>query len=60
MQPVVVRNDKDEIVAYSILYVNREEGYAVLNNIEVNRRYEGQEERLKIIYEKMRRGAIEN
>ena len=60
MQPLVVRNDKDEIIAYSILYINREEGYAILNNIEVNRRYEGQEERLKIIYEKMRRGAIEN
>ena len=60
MQPLVVRNDKDEIVAYSILYVNREEGYAVLNDIEVNTKYSGQEEQLKIIYEKMRRGAIEN
>ena len=60
MQPLVIRNDKDEIIAYSILYINRKEGYAVLNNIEVNRRYEGQEEQLKIIYEKMRRGAIEN
>ena len=60
MQPVVVRNDKDEIVAYSILYINRKEGYAVLNDIEVNTKYSGQDEQLKIIYEKMRRGAIEN
>ncbi len=60
IQPLVVRNDKDEIVAYSILYINRKEGYAVLNDIEVNTKYSGQEEQLKIIYEKMRRGAIEN
>ena len=60
MQPLVVRNDKDEIVAYSIMYINREKGYAVLNDIEVNKKYEGQEKQLKIIYDKMRRCAIEN
>ena len=60
MQPLVVKNDKDEIVAYSILYINREQGYAVLNDIEVNTRYAGHDEELKIIYEKMRRCAVEN
>ena len=60
MQPLVVKNDKDEIVAYSIMYINREQGYAVLNDIEVNKRYDGKEEELKIIYEKMRRCAVEN
>ena len=60
MQPLVVRDNKGEIVAYSILYINREKGYAVLNDIEVNRKYTGDEESLKIIYEKMRRNAIEN
>ena len=60
MQPLVVRDNKGEIVAYSILYINREKGYAVLNDIEVNRKYAGDEESLKIIYEKMRRNAIEN
>ena len=60
MQPLVVRDNRGEIVAYSILYINREKGYAVLNDIEVNRKYTGDEESLKIIYEKMRRNAIEN
>ena len=60
MQPLIVRDNKGDIVAYSILYINREKGYAVLNDIEVNRKYEGDEESLKIIYEKMRRNAIEN
>lgn len=60
MQPLVVRDNKGDIVAYSILYINRENGYAVLNDIEVNRKYEGDKESLKIIYEKMRRNAIEN
>lgn len=60
MQPLVVKNSKDEIVAYSVLYINREQGYAVLNDIEVNTRYMGHDEELKIIYEKMRRCAIEN
>ena len=60
MQPLVVKNDKDGIVAYSIMYINREQGYAVLNDIEVNKRYDGKEEELKIIYEKMRRCAVEN
>lgn len=60
MQPLVVKNDKDEIVAYSILYINREQGYAVLNNIEVSRKYDGKKEELKIIYEKMKRCAVEN
>ncbi len=60
MQPLVVRNHKGEIIAYSILYINREKGYAVLNDIEVNSKYAGDKESLKIIYEKMRRNAIEN
>ena len=60
MQPLVVRDNRGEIVAYSILYINREKGYAVLNDIEVNSKYAGDEESLKIIYEKMRRNAIEN
>ena len=60
MQPLVVRDNRGEIVAYSILYINRKKGYAVLNDIEVNRKYAGDEESLKIIYEKMRRNAIEN
>ena len=60
MQPLVVRNHKGEIVAYSILYINREKGYAVLNDIEVNREYLGEEASLEIIYQKMRQNAIEN
>ena len=60
MQPLIVRNHKGEIVAYSILYINREKGYAVLNDIEVNREYLGEEESLEIIYQKMRQNAIEN
>ncbi len=60
MQPLVVRDNRGEIVAYSILYINRKKGYAVLNDIEVNSKYAGDEESLKIIYEKMRRNAIEN
>ena len=39
MQPLVIRNIHGDIVAFGIVYVNREEGYAVINDIEVNRNY---------------------
>ena len=61
MQPLVVRNDRDEIVAYSIMYINRQEGYAVLNDIEVNHRYNSEDlEKSALIYEAMKECAVKN
>jgi len=35
IQNLVIRNDKGEIIAKSTLYLNRDEGYGVFNNVEV-------------------------
>lgn len=35
IQSLVIKNKKGEIVAKSTLYINREEGYGVFNNVEV-------------------------
>lgn len=56
MQPIVIRDRKDEIVAFGILYVNKEEGYAVVNDIEVNRKYQDNDRARKAIYDKAMQG----
>jgi len=35
-QNLVIRDDKGKIIAKSTLYINREQGYGVFNNVEVN------------------------
>ena len=35
-QNLIIKNDKGEIIAKSTLYVNKDEGYGLFNNIEVN------------------------
>lgn len=35
-QNLIIKNDKGEIIAKSTLYINKEEGYGLFNNIEVN------------------------
>ena len=39
VQNLVVKNDNDEIIAKTTMYVNRKEGYAVCNNFEVQHDY---------------------
>jgi hypothetical protein len=56
MQPLVIRNIQGEIIAFGIVYVNREEGYAVINDFEVNRKY-SDEETKKEIYTKAMQGV---
>ena len=56
VQNIVIRDKHDVIVAKSTLYVNREEGYGVCNNIEVNT--DISEEDKKLIYQKFKK-AIE-
>ena len=36
VQNLVIRDDKGEIIAKSTLYINREQGYGVFNNVEVD------------------------
>ncbi|MBQ9853517.1 MAG: leucine-rich repeat domain-containing protein [Bacilli bacterium] len=38
-QNLVIRNEKDEIIAKMTIYVNREQGYAVFNTAEINVNY---------------------
>ena len=57
IQPLVIRDFDNNIVAFGIIYVNREEGYAVVNDFEVNKRYEGKEKQRKAIYEKAMQGV---
>ena len=40
MQPLVIRDVSGEIVAFSIVYVNREKGYAVMDDIEMSNKYD--------------------
>ena len=50
MQPLVVRDRKDDIKAFGIIYVNREQGYAIVNDFEVNRQHEGKDDDREQIY----------
>jgi hypothetical protein len=50
MQPLVIRDNKGNIVSFGIVYVNRKEGYAVVNDFEVNTKYSGNDEARKSIY----------
>lgn len=56
MQPIVIKDRKDEIVAFGILYVNKEKGYAVVNDVEVNIRYQYSNKARKAIYDKFMQG----
>ena len=65
VQNLVIKNDRGEIVAKATMYVNKEEGYAVFNDIEMNRVYGNEmtlndksddEKRVKI-YEAFKRGV---
>ena len=56
MQPLVIRDSKDNIVAFGIVYVNRKEGYAVVNDFEVNIKYKGNDKARKAIYDKAMQG----
>lgn len=50
-QNLIIRDNRGEIVSKSTLYINREQGYGVLNNIEVNDKI-NDEDVLRIIYDK--------
>lgn len=56
MQPLVIRNIQGKIIAFGILYVNRGEGYAVVNDFEVNVMYKNDYESRKEIYTKAMQG----
>ena len=56
MQPLVIRDFDNNIVSFGIIYVNREERYAVVNDFEVNRKYEDIKQR-EAIYQKAMQGV---
>ena len=63
MQPLVIRDFNNKIIAFGIIYVNREEGYAVVNDFEVNKKYEDKkgskrEEQRRAIYNKAMEGVV--
>ena len=49
-QNLVIRNKSGSIIAKSTLYINREQGYGVFNNIEINDHYEKDKEVKNEIY----------
>lgn len=57
MQPLVIKDIRGKIVAFGIIYVNGEEGYAVINDFEVNKKYIKRKEELKEIYTKAMQGV---
>lgn len=59
IQPMVIRDMRGNICAFGIVYVNRDQGYAVINNFEINNKYACDKEALKEIYIKAMQG-VEN
>ena len=55
VQNIVIRDKTGKIVTKSTLYVNREEGYAVCNNVEVNTNVD--DEDYKLIYLKFKKAV---
>ena len=55
-QNLVIRNSVGEIISKSTLYVNKEQGYAVFNNVETSLNYKDKKS-LKKIYEAFLRGS---
>lgn len=55
-QNLVIRNNVGEIISKSTIYVNKEKGYAVFNNVESSINYRD-DESLKKIYKAFMRGA---
>lgn len=55
LQSMVIRDKKDNIVAFGIIYVNRQKQYAVVNDVEVNRKYDSEQTKEKI-YKKFMEG----
>ena len=56
IQPLVLRDSKGNIICFGIIYVNREEGYAVINDFELNKKYKSDLVR-KEIYTKAMQGV---
>lgn len=56
MQPLVIRDFDNNIISFGIIYVNREERYAVVNDFEVNRKYDNSQQR-EAIYQKAMQGV---
>lgn len=50
-QNLVIKNSEGKIIAKSTLYINREQGYGVFNNVEINNNIRDEKTK-KIIYEK--------
>ena len=61
-QNLVIKNDADEIIARAVLYLNKEEQYAVIRQYDVNSEYI-KDKYEEIIYDTLKRGLnclIEN
>ena len=56
IQPFVIRDFDNKIISFGIIYVNREQGYAVVNDFEVNKKYMDRDEQRKAIYDKAMEG----
>ena len=57
VQNLVIKDDKNTIIAKSTIYINKKEGYGVFNNIEVNDELIGNYENMNLIYRKFIEGA---
>lgn len=55
-QNLVIRNEEGTIIAKATIYVNKEQNYAVYNNVEVSLKYKN-EDNLKKIYDAFIRGT---
>ena len=56
MQALVIRDFDNNIISFGIIYVNRKKGYAVVNDFEVNKKYENLQQR-EAIYQKAMQGV---
>ena len=52
----MIRDFDNNIISFGIIYVNRRKGYAVVNDFEVNKKYENLQQR-EAIYQKAMQGV---
>ena len=51
-QNLVIKDYKGKIIAKSTLYINRSQGYGVFNNVEIDHRFIGDKNAMKMIHDK--------
>lgn len=58
IQNLVIKDEQGEIIGKSTLYVNREQGYGIFNNLEINNNIKLKDGDMETIFRKFQLGAV--